>query len=562
MKKLLAILLVFMLIIGSFAGCSKGGETNTSSDNTSTSEVSSENVSSEDVSSEDESSDTDTAEGEDGGNYGNGDYPDYGEEPSGENTPGDNSQPYSESSEGNSNVEEPTEPELTAEELRLESMLVGEDESLNKDAIYNEGDLYRLAKAIKKSKSGKEVLIMFYGNSANTTSGSVDAPYWSVFGEWWSLNIGPCRTVAASMDNLTSIDACMRVDQDVLRWKPDVVFLDFAVQDAVASMASANAHGYDNLIRRILQSSTKPAVVSLILTGAEQKSFGMNAANADMFNTASKLQKQVASYHNIPIIDFETALWDNMVELVKVTTQREIPLMTWATVGENNVAMNDSGHAILQGAISYFVNKVNNKLNKVSTKDYAYPTEGYFGTDKYMKGSLVDVVTIADGKAAGYSFDLNKAKLETYGYFVSDLPTAPGGSPLTPYINTCRHYVPAADASEEDKAMQENPHYLALTMPEVKSTETAYFTISSTKSVSSSKVTNTNIKAYAPITVECYDKDGNKISDVKNSAGYYAETIDMGKTLRLQLPMGTTKAVIKIYTSGGTVSLLGVGYFK
>ena len=72
MKKLLAILLVFMLIIGSFAGCSKGGGTNTSSDNTSTSEVSSENVSSEDVSSEDESSDTDTAEGEDGGDYGNG----------------------------------------------------------------------------------------------------------------------------------------------------------------------------------------------------------------------------------------------------------------------------------------------------------------------------------------------------------------------------------------------------------------------------------------------------------------------------------------------------------
>ena len=562
MKKLLAILLVFMLIIGSFAGCSKGGGTNTSSDNTSTSEVSSENVSSEDVSSEDESSDTDTAEGEDGGNYGNGDYPDYGEEPSGENTPGDNSQPYSESSEGNSNVEEPTEPELTAAELRLESMLLGEDELLNKDAIYKEGDLYRLAKAIKKSKSGKEVLIMFYGNSANTTSGSVDAPYWSVFGEWWSLNIGPCRTVAASMDNLTSIDACMRVDQDVLRWKPDVVFLDFAVQDAVASMASANAHGYDNLIRRILQSSTKPAVVSLILTGAEQKSFGMNAANADMFNTASKLQKQVASYHNIPIIDFETALWDNMVELVKVTTQREIPLMTWATVGENNVAMNDSGHAILQGAISYFVNKVNNKLNKVSTKDYAYPTEGYFGTDKYMKGSLVDVVTIADGKAAGYSFDLNKAKLETYGYFASESPTAPGGNPLTPYINTYRHYVPEAGASEEDKAMAENPHYLALTMPEVKSTETVYFTISTDKNVSGSRVINENIKKYAPITIDCYDKNGNKISEVKNSAGYYAETIDMGKTLRLQLPMGTTKAVIKIYTSGGAVRLLGVGYFK
>ena len=560
MRKLLAILLVFMLIIGSFAGCSKGGGTNTSSDNTSTSEVSSENVSSEDVSSEDESSDTDTAEGEDGGDYGNGDYPDYGEEPSSENTPGDNSQPYSESSEGNSNVEEPTEPELTAAELRLESMLLGEDESLNKDAIYKEGDLYRLAKAIKKSKSGKEVLIMFYGNSANTSDTYADTPYWRVFGELWSANIGPCKTVAVSMDNFTSIDACMRVDNDILRWKPDVVFLDFAVQDAVASMASANAHGYDNLIRRILQSSTKPAVVSLILTGAEQKSFGMNAANADMFNTASKLQKQVASYHNIPIIDFETALWDNMVELVKVTTQREIPLMTWATVGENNVAMNNTGHMILCGTINYLVDKVNKKLSKISTtKDYAYPTQGYFGTDKYMNGSFVDAVSIANGKESGYSFDLNKAEFGKYAYWFKEFSPVPGGAPQ--YIYTVRHYVPEAGASEEDKAAEENPHYLALTMPEVKSTENVYFTIATNKSVSAGGVTNKNIKEYAPITIECYDKDGNKISAVKHNGGVYAETIGMGKTLRLQLPAGTNKAVIKIY-SGGIVSLLGVGSFK
>ena len=62
MKKLLALLLVFTLVIGCFAGCSKGGETSTSSSDP----VSSEDVSSEEpVSAEDESSDTDTAEGED-----------------------------------------------------------------------------------------------------------------------------------------------------------------------------------------------------------------------------------------------------------------------------------------------------------------------------------------------------------------------------------------------------------------------------------------------------------------------------------------------------------------
>ena len=403
---------------------------------------------------------------------------------------------------------------------------------------------------------------MFYGNSANTSEVYADTPYWRLFGEFWSANIGPCRTVAVSMDNLTSLDACMRVDQDVLRWKPDVVFLDFAVQDTLGSMTTTNTQAYDNLIRRILKSSTKPAVVSLILTGAEQESFRMNAANANIFSSASKLQKQVASYYNIPIIDFENALWDNMVELVKVTTKMEIPLMTWATVGENNVAMNNTGHMILCGTITYLVDKVNKKLSKISTtKDYAYPTEGYFGTDKYMKGSLVDVESIANGKASGHSFDLEKDELTKYGYYLAVSDT-PGGNPLRPYMDTYRHYIPEAGASEADKALEENPHYLAVNIPEVKSTETAYFTISNNKWATGDRVNNENIKKYAPITIECYDKDGNKISEVKNKAGYYAETFEFGKVLRLQLPVGTTKAVIKIYTPTGTVRLLGVGYFK
>ena len=563
MKKLLALLLVFTLVIGCFAGCSKGGEADISSGDVSSEEpVSSE----EQISSEEESSNVDT--GEDGGDdynddYNNNDY-NYPEEPNyNNNTENNNESTPSENNNTNTGDDDYEEVELTAEEKRLENVLAGEDAELNKDSIYKEGDLTRLAKAIKKSKSGKEVLIMFYGNSANTGDGYADAPYWRLFGEWWSVNVGPCKVASASMDNLTSVDACMRVENDILRWKPDVVFLDFAVQDAMGSMATTNAQGYDNLIRRILQSSSKPAVVSLILTGAEQASYRMNAANADIFSSASKLQKEVASYYNIPIIDFESALWDNMIELVKVTTKMEIPLMTWATVGENNVAMNNDGHMILCGAINYFMDKVNKKLNKISTKDYAYPTSGYFGNDKYMKGSLVDVLSIANGKASGYAFDLDKDGLKQYDYFLGEEATVAGCNLLNyGVIRTYRHYVAENNATETDKVYETGAHYLALTLPEVKNTETVYFTMNGTKSYGDKLPSVAGIKAYGPITVECYGKDGNKIADVKSSAGIYSEAIAFGKTLRLQLPTGTTKIVIKVYSQGGTLTLLGVGSFK
>jgi len=544
MKKLLALLLVFLMLISTFTGCE---DDNTSSESSSKEQISSE----EQLPSE---------------------KPQEPEAPSSSEAPSIESEPEDTADVPSEEPEEPEEPPyeyeedeeiapsvpLTPEEERLENILAGYDESLNKDSLYSEGNLARVAKAIKKSKGGEMVRIVFYGNvnsSHNSNSSSMaDTPYTRLFQYWWEDNVGPCDVIGAGGENLTSINATMRVEHDVLQWEPDIVFLDFAVQDNIQAMAKSNAQAYDNLIRRILQSKSSPAVVTMLLTGAEQTSYTMNPKNANIFASAAKQQKELAKYYNLPIIDFETAVWDNMVELVQVKETGDIPLLTWYDISFNNVVMNNDGHVILNGALIYFINHVLKKLDKISTKDPQYPTEGFYGMDKYMNASFQNIGDIVEGKVKGYAFDLDTVGLNEYAYGYT---TARASDTYTPYITTYRHYVPESD-TEEELALEESPHYLNLTIPEVTNNDT-YFMVYTSATVSTKNISNKNILKFAPVSILCYDANGNLLTNTKAPNSNFTETASLGKTSAVKLAQGTTRIEFKIFSRGGVVKLLGIG---
>ena len=539
MKKLLALLLVFLILTLTFTGCMDNNNTSSNPDNASS------DISSEDVSSEDG----------------------YEEEPVESDEPVDDTLQdnyYEDEDVFIEDEEEPTATPLSPEQQRLENMLAGEDEELNKDSIYNEGNLARLAKAIKKSKEGKEVTLVFYGNSANTgyllSEAEIDAPYSSIVSDWWTANIGPCSVIKAGIDNLTSITACMRVEHDVISYKPDVVFLDFAIQDGIQAMSKSNALGYDNLIRRILQSESAPAIITLMLTGAEQQSYTMNPMNATKFNSAIKEQKKVAKYYNLPVIDFEQSFWDNSIEVVEVSTKKEKPLINWSTISTDNITMNNDGHMILAGTIRYFLKNVLNKLNKISTKAFAYPTEGYFGNDKYMDISFVSIGDIVEGKK-GHSLNLDKAALEAneYSYIASTEK-----NPTTPHIKTWRHfdYIEGTHKAEWG-FYEENPEYLTITLPQAVDSD-AYILFGSTEKVGyKTDKLPSGSPIQTPIAVECYDINGNMIgSTLKPAVNYFSEATTLGKSSTAKLPVGTTQVVVKIYAQFGTVYLYGLSYFS
>ena len=519
MKKLLSLLLVMLLIVGTFAACNNTPATSSNPSST----ADDTNDADDDFMDDEELDEEEPVEDEE--DFSDDDFDDNGweEDPIGDET-------------------------LSPEEARKETIISGEDEQFNKEAIYNEGNLSRLAKTIKKSKSGEVVTIVFYGNSVNTALNHddtpVDNPYTDLFAEWWTQNIGPCIVKRAGMDNLTSYLACMRVDNDVLKFKPDLVFLDFAVQDGLPQAEGANyTVAYDNLIRRVLHSATKPAVVSLVLTGAEQQGYTMNVKNANMFSSNSAKEKDLAKYYSLPIIDFETVLWDTMINLVKVTPQTEYPIMSWADFGATNIAMNNDGHRVLFGTIRYYFSKVLGKLSSISTAEFKYPTKGKNDSDIYMDSTFYNMEQLYDTGTDGYVFHVDKNQMGTLGYGYR--PAVENDSRY-PLITTHRPI-----------------GFFEITIPEVKKGERCYFMMQTPWQSSDGNASTDVEKTYSPYRIYCYGSDDKETvsGGTKPVCSPYKQCYHNGRTNAVQIPVGTTKLIIKCYTNAGYIRWLGISYF-
>ncbi len=532
MKKLLSLLLACLLILTMAVGCHKN-DADTSS--VSSEEPSSDVTVEDPVSSEEPSSVDDTA------------YDPGYEEPDGGDDIGDLP------------IEEPIET-LSPMEQRLQDILMGQDAKLSQSGLYSEGNLTRIAKAIRKAKQGKKVTIAFYGgcNTSNNGVNTASAPYAQVVRDWWWSHFSAeCDLVIQGISTLTSINACMRVEHDILAYQPDLVFLDFSVQDNFGGLARSNSIGFDNLIRRIMNSGTQPGVVTLLLTGAEQNSYSMNPKNCSTIQTASSYQKKISAYYDIPVISMEDSVWDTMFELVKVTEKTESPMFLWSDLAWDNISMNDSGHAILAGMITSLIERTESKLNSISTTVPAAKTVGYFSDDKYMQGSMVDVGQIISGSASGYQFDLSISEMKEYGYYYAGAEgSALKTNTLATYISTYRHFIAT---KESEKANETYPYYMNLTVPKVQADTDTYFMFTTSKSV----VTPAAPMDFGPITVVCYDENDNVLATTKvTGGGALRESPNSDRFSVGKLATGTTRIEFKIYTVQGTIRLLGVGSFK
>lgn len=531
MKKLLSLLLACMLILTMAVGCNKK-EDDTSS--VSSEEPSSDVTVEEPVSSEEPSSEDDTA------------YDPSYEEPDWEDDIGDLP------------VEEPIET-LSPMEQRLQDVLLGQDAKLSQRGLYSEGNLTRIAKAIRKAKQGKKVTIAFYGgcNTSNNGASTAGSPYAQVVRDWWQVHFSAeCDLVMQGISTLTSINACMRVEHDILSYQPDLVFLDFSVQDNFGGLARSNSVGFDNLIRKIMNSGTQPGVVTLLLTGAEQTSYSMNPKNCSTIQTASSYQKKISAYYDIPVISMEDSVWDTMFELVKVTEKTESPMFLWTDLASDNISMNDSGHAILAGMITSLIERTESKLNSISTTVPAVKTVGYFSNDKYMKGSMVDVGQIVSGSASGYQFDLSTSEMKEYGYYYAGAESSVlKTNTLATYISTYRHYI---STEEKYDYLETYPYYLSLTIPKVQADTDTYFMFTTSKSVA----TPAAPMDFGPISMVCYDENDKMLGTTKVAGGALRESTGSDKFSVGKLPTGTTRIEFKTYTAQGTIRLLGIGSFE
>lgn len=204
-------------------------------------------------------------------------------------------------------------------------------------SIVNRGNWARLKACMKRAAAGEKLTIGYLGGSI--TMGSVatvqEKCYAYLSHQWWKETFPQAEIhfVNAGIGATTSQFGVARVEEDLLSYKPDVVFIEFTVND------DATAHfqeTYEGLVRKVYGSEPAPAVVTL------QNAFYHDGVCAEEIHTP------VAKYYDLPCVSFKKSVVARVMD--GVIAEEDIT--------PDHLHPNDKGHALLAETVKYFLDQV------------------------------------------------------------------------------------------------------------------------------------------------------------------------------------------------------------
>lgn len=238
----------------------------------------------------------------------------------------------------------------------------------------NFGNTVRLSNVMKKAESGDSITVSFIGGSI--TQGSTAATesdcYASLVKDWF-VKTYPNSDVKfnkAGIGATGSYIGVHRVERDVLVNKPDVVFVEFSVNDTTEN-TRRDVDSYDSLLRKIWNSESKPAIVCIGMT----QDSGISVQN---------YHYDIAKSYDLPFISYRNAILD-------VIKKGHIK---WTDISDDNIHPNTVGHSVLAEIITHYLDKVNGE------KDSAGGDESDF-SKAYTSDKYVNAVTLTPSEIEG-----------------------------------------------------------------------------------------------------------------------------------------------------------------
>ena len=283
--------------------------------------------------------------------------------------------------------------------LNLPTLNLGHTtEDMIRRAVVNPGNTARLADAMKRAQAGEKITIGTIGGSITqgTAASTTDERYANRALQWWAKAFPKAQLdfVNAGIGATDSYIGVHRVDADLLSKKPDVVIVEFSVNDTDAAL---NLQTYDSLVRKILQAENHPAVILLFTTQED----GTSLQDTHM---------QIGSAYNLPMISYKNA----------VLPEIEAGKFTWKDISPDHIHPNSVGHGIIGELLWSYFNSVYAKLDQIDTSDLTF-TATPVTKDLYAKGQLLDSKTLTPKTMQGFE------QAEVSNQFPNDWTTKEGG---------------------------------------------------------------------------------------------------------------------------------------
>ena len=198
-------------------------------------------------------------------------------------------------------------------------------------------NITRLKNLMKRAANGESLVIGFLGGSI--TQGSLSSTpktcYAYLVYEWWKKSFpnAAFSFVNGGIGGTTSHYGGARAWKDVLCYRPDIVTVDFSVNDDANEFFEET---YEVTLRRLLMAPSAPAVVVL------------NNVFYDTGKNAQDYHNRIADHYGIPHVSIKDTIFPD-VESGKIVR---------ADITPDNLHPNDKGHSLVADEICKLLDSI------------------------------------------------------------------------------------------------------------------------------------------------------------------------------------------------------------
>lgn len=204
-------------------------------------------------------------------------------------------------------------------------------------------NITRLKNLMKRAANGESLVIGFLGGSI--TQGSLSSTpktcYAYLVYEWWKKSFPNAEFsfVNGGIGGTTSHYGGARAWKDVLCYRPDIVTVDFSVNDDANEFFEET---YEGTLRRLLAAPSAPAVVVL------------NNVFYDTGKNAQDYHNRIADHYGIPYVSIKDTVYPD-VESGKIVR---------ADITPDNLHPNDKGHRLVADEICKLLDSIKAEMEE------------------------------------------------------------------------------------------------------------------------------------------------------------------------------------------------------
>ena len=212
----------------------------------------------------------------------------------------------------------------------------------------------RLKNLMKRAVNGESLVIGFLGGSI--TQGSLSSTpktcYAYLVYEWWKKSFpnAAFSFVNGGIGGTTSHYGGARAWKDVLCYRPDIVTVDFSVNDDANEFFEET---YEGTLRRLLAAPSSPAVVVL------------NNVFYDTGKNAQDYHNRIADHYGIPHVSIKDTVYPD-VESGKIVR---------ADITPDNLHPNDKGHRLVADEICKLLDSIKAEVEEETIAGKSTKTE-------------------------------------------------------------------------------------------------------------------------------------------------------------------------------------------